>query len=267
MASINIMSTVAIPNVAQLLEILNLTPDVSHLSCFWAMLTLVMSNMAGNMKRKNLFSYPLGKKLRLVNSARPAAIKHNQGLPWRKRNQELRYPNSQEKERRIIVKGSSSVLILPVTAASYQVCNLVNSSMSLSLKELPGIKYCICQIMSMPPKIMLSRCRGGDGIRRREKDNPTAVARIMNTNAPGVSTQFASLTDHTTVHTAPVIKRKDSHPSRGARLENLSEYLDCMAHIILELTKFRNYSQSISYRSIAVDGIPYIFVDLSRTVP
>jgi hypothetical protein len=69
------------------------------------------------------------------------------------------------------------------------------------------------------------------------------------------------------VHTAPVIKRKDSHPSRGARLENLSEYLDCMAHIILELTKFRNYSQSISYRSIAVDGIPYIFVDLSRTVP
>ena len=103
---------------------------------------------------------------------------------------------------------------------------------------MPGTKYCVCQVMSIAPKRMLSRCRGSDGIRSREKDNPTVVASAMSMNAPGVSTQLASLTDHATVLTVPVIKKKDSYPSRGARLKNVSEYLDCMVHIILKLINY-----------------------------
>jgi len=126
----------------------------------------------------------------------------------------------------MIVNGNKSVLIPPVTAASYQRSRRLNSSVNRLMNVSPSIKFNDCHSVITMPSMIPVTCWRGHGSRDCESSNPVDVANKTIKNNPGVSTQSASCTDHAVVPTAAVSKINESHPCRGPIRVRMVEYLD-----------------------------------------
>ena len=150
--------------------------------------------------------------------ATPPSTDPTHTLPRRKRNHELTKPSSQANDSRTKVKGSRSVLMPPVAAASYQSPRRSHISEKRPRPDWPSTSDVVCHATMTYPTARPAKNRTGPAALDFAKSRPVTTERSTISNSPGVSTHPASRTVKATTPMATASSAKESHPSRGVNL-------------------------------------------------